>query len=83
MHESGDSRLSRDSGYPFSTLDVDVMIGEVSGARNDQYQARRREKYNILGFVVPANKIINDVRVTNTLRNLVLIAEIPFLRQTL
>ena len=66
-------------GYPFCAFDMDVFKIEVP--KSYQYGPLSLSKYATLGRVVPSNKIVNDIRMSNAFFDRRCISEVVFLQR--
>ena len=59
---------------------MNVVKGEVSVAISGQYHIHKeRDGWTILGLIVATNEVVHDIGVPDTLGNLFLVTDVPFL----
>lgn len=79
MNEAVNIIFGNSFGYPFCAFDMDVFKIEIP--KNYQYGPLQLSKYATLGRVVPSNKIVNDVRMSNAFFDGRCISKIVFLEK--
>ena len=82
VNKTRNPRLRGDMGNTSRPRSVRVTEREVpatKGNSSETDRGRKTDRKCVLCFVLAANKIVDYVRMTNTLFNLGLVADIPFL----
>ena len=84
MNEPRNADARRDLGDTSGSLYMNVIEGEVSFAHGPQAQHRinRNATGDILGLIVAADEVVHDIGVPDTLGDLILVADVPFLPKT-
>lgn len=77
VYEARHPGFSSNAGDPLGSFRVDVRVFEVPCERVSLVKLNVRGC--LLGLVVPPDKVIDDVRVSETLRNHFVTTNVPFL----
>lgn len=81
MNEAVNIVFGNGFGYPFCAFDMDVFKIEIP--RTYQYEAFCLFDYSILGGVIPSNKVVDDIRMSNAFFEGRGISKIVFLQRVL